>query len=207
MSTVWNLPSKLCCSYMHCRRSYSTFIQPALHYVKTASLVFIFCVPPHSTQGIIVKPLYTQEDVSDLTKELPGKFPYTRGPYPTMYTQRPWTIRQVGSAYFCTNLLFSLLFPACTYYVESHFVTFLLRTLPLEAQIEESEKAGSRLELRTPGFCSQCSATELRQPDNHQPPQSSICTVAEHLHKPGVLGSIPGGCRPFHFPLFAPHNI
>ena len=33
-------------------------------------------------------------------------------------------------------------------------------------------------------------------------------SVAEHwLHKPGVLGSIPGGCRPFHFPLFSPHNI
>jgi methylmalonyl-CoA mutase len=29
-----------------------------------------------------------------LEKELPGKFPYTRGPYPTMYAQRPWTIRQ-----------------------------------------------------------------------------------------------------------------
>ena len=92
---------------MHCMRSYSTFIQPALHYVKIASLVFIFCVPPHSTQGIIVKPLYTQEDVSELAKELPGKFPYTRGPYPTMYTQRPWTIRQVGNGYLCTNLLFS----------------------------------------------------------------------------------------------------
>lgn len=26
--------------------------------------------------------------------ELPGKFPYTRGPYPTMYANRPWTIRQ-----------------------------------------------------------------------------------------------------------------
>ena len=23
----------------------------------------------------------------------------------------------------------------------------------------------------------------------------------------GVLGSTPGGCRPFHFPLFLPHNI
>ena len=70
-----------------------------------------------------MKPLYTQEDVSDLAKELPGKFPYSRGPYPTMYTQRPWTIRQVGNGYLCANL-FSLLFPACTYYVESHFVTF-----------------------------------------------------------------------------------
>ena len=33
-------------------------------------------------------------------------------------------------------------------------------------------------------------------------------SVAEHwLHKPGVLGSIPSGCWPFHFPLFSPHNI
>ena len=23
----------------------------------------------------------------------------------------------------------------------------------------------------------------------------------------GDLGSAPGGCRPFHFPLFSPHNI
>ena len=30
----------------------------------------------------------------DVTKELPGIHPYTRGPYPTMYAQRPWTIRQ-----------------------------------------------------------------------------------------------------------------
>ena len=29
-----------------------------------------------------------------LEHELPGKFPFTRGPYPTMYSQRPWTIRQ-----------------------------------------------------------------------------------------------------------------
>lgn len=28
------------------------------------------------------------------TREIPGQFPYTRGPYPTMYANRPWTIRQ-----------------------------------------------------------------------------------------------------------------
>lgn len=48
-------------------------------------------------QGIDVKPLYTKRDVRDLAEELPGQFPYTRGPYPTMYAQRPWTIRQVWS--------------------------------------------------------------------------------------------------------------
>lgn len=30
----------------------------------------------------------------DLPEELPGVKPFTRGPYPTMYTYRPWTIRQ-----------------------------------------------------------------------------------------------------------------
>lgn len=45
-------------------------------------------------QGIAVKPLYTKEDTAELRGEVPGEFPFTRGPYPTMYTQRPWTIRQ-----------------------------------------------------------------------------------------------------------------
>lgn len=48
----------------------------------------------HTAEGILVKPLYTKEDSKDADEELPGKYPYTRGPYPTMYSQRPWTIRQ-----------------------------------------------------------------------------------------------------------------
>ncbi|XP_054706375.1 methylmalonyl-CoA mutase, mitochondrial-like [Uloborus diversus] len=48
----------------------------------------------HTAEGITVKPLYTKQDTKDLPDELPGGFPYTRGPYPTMYSQRPWTIRQ-----------------------------------------------------------------------------------------------------------------
>jgi len=47
----------------------------------------------HTAEGIKIKPVYTKQDRLD-TEELPGKFPFTRGPYPTMYTQRPWTIRQ-----------------------------------------------------------------------------------------------------------------
>jgi methylmalonyl-CoA mutase, N-terminal domain len=43
--------------------------------------------------GIEVKPVYTAEGGRpDL--ELPGEYPYTRGPYPDMYRGRPWTIRQ-----------------------------------------------------------------------------------------------------------------
>lgn len=46
--------------------------------------------------GVDVKPIYTTEDIEFLDKtELPAKFPYTRGPYASMYTGRPWTIRQV----------------------------------------------------------------------------------------------------------------
>src|SRR5207248_201749 len=44
--------------------------------------------------GIEVKPVYTEEDVPQAEVELPGEFPYTRGPYSDMYRGRPWTIRQ-----------------------------------------------------------------------------------------------------------------
>ena len=44
--------------------------------------------------GIEIKPVYTEDDVEGLELELPGEFPFTRGPYPDMYRGRPWTIRQ-----------------------------------------------------------------------------------------------------------------
>jgi methylmalonyl-CoA mutase len=47
-------------------------------------------------EGIVVKPLYTAEDVQSLPNvhTLPGFAPYLRGPQATMYAVRPWTIRQ-----------------------------------------------------------------------------------------------------------------
>jgi len=48
----------------------------------------------HTPEGIDIKPLYSKRDTKDLPEELPGVKPFTRGPYPTMYTYRPWTIRQ-----------------------------------------------------------------------------------------------------------------
>ncbi len=49
-----------------------------------------------TAEGIDVKPLYTAADLEGLqnANTLPGMFPYLRGPYATMYTNRPWTIRQ-----------------------------------------------------------------------------------------------------------------
>ncbi|MEU1799985.1 methylmalonyl-CoA mutase [Streptomyces sp. NPDC019937] len=47
-------------------------------------------------EGIGVKPLYTAEDLDglDFLDTYPGVAPYLRGPYPTMYVNQPWTIRQ-----------------------------------------------------------------------------------------------------------------
>jgi len=44
--------------------------------------------------GIEVKPVYTADDLSAHPLEPPGEHPFTRGPYPTMYRGRPWTVRQ-----------------------------------------------------------------------------------------------------------------
>ena len=44
--------------------------------------------------GIEIRPVYTAADPSPRAQELPGEFPFTRGPYPDMYRGRPWTIRQ-----------------------------------------------------------------------------------------------------------------
>ena len=48
--------------------------------------------------GIAIEPVYHQSDVDgmDLAQALgePGQYPFTRGPYETMYRQKPWTMRQ-----------------------------------------------------------------------------------------------------------------
>jgi methylmalonyl-CoA mutase len=47
-------------------------------------------------EGIEVEPLYTEDDLQPVThlETMPGLPPFVRGPYSTMYVQRPWTIRQ-----------------------------------------------------------------------------------------------------------------
>jgi len=50
-----------------------------------------------NSSGIDIQEVYTAADLDgfDYRRELgfPGEMPYTRGPYPTMYRARPWTIR------------------------------------------------------------------------------------------------------------------
>jgi methylmalonyl-CoA mutase cobalamin-binding domain/chain len=49
--------------------------------------------------GFPVKRSYTALDTKDIPIEdigLPGQYPFTRGPYPTMYRSRYWTMRQIA---------------------------------------------------------------------------------------------------------------
>ncbi len=50
----------------------------------------------HAPEGIPIKPLYMKDDLKslDFVHTLPGFPPFLRGPYPTMYVNQPWTIRQ-----------------------------------------------------------------------------------------------------------------
>jgi methylmalonyl-CoA mutase len=45
-------------------------------------------------EGITLKPVYGPDDVAGIDSGYPGVAPFTRGPYATMYSGRPWTIRQ-----------------------------------------------------------------------------------------------------------------
>ncbi|BCI88919.1 hypothetical protein NIIDMKKI_41250 [Mycobacterium kansasii] len=54
----------------------------------------------HTPEGIDVKPVYIAADRGAAAAQgyplhsFPGEPPYVRGPYPTMYVNQPWTIRQ-----------------------------------------------------------------------------------------------------------------
>lgn len=52
-----------------------------------------------TASGLSLKRLYTPLDLNDNSLDeisLPGRFPFTRGPYPTMYRGRNWTMRQIA---------------------------------------------------------------------------------------------------------------
>jgi methylmalonyl-CoA mutase N-terminal domain/subunit len=52
-----------------------------------------------TASGLPRKRIYTPEDIAAMHFEdigLPGRYPFTRGPYPTMYRGRNWTMRQIA---------------------------------------------------------------------------------------------------------------
>ena len=65
----------------------------AINELKTPNVDDISINTP---EGINIKPLYTSEDNENISHldSYPGEPPFLRGPKATMYTGRPWTIRQ-----------------------------------------------------------------------------------------------------------------
>lgn len=47
-----------------------------------------------TNEGISIKQSYLPADTAGIEDSLPGQAPFLRGPYPTMYVSRPWTVRQ-----------------------------------------------------------------------------------------------------------------
>ena len=65
----------------------------AINELKTPNVDDIYINTP---EGINIKPLYTSRDNENIShlNTYPGEAPFLRGPKATMYTGRPWTIRQ-----------------------------------------------------------------------------------------------------------------
>ena len=75
------------------KNSLESWKENALKELKKQDIDAIIVETP---EGINIKPLYTELDNKEI-KHLgsnPGEAPYVRGPKATMYTGRPWTIRQ-----------------------------------------------------------------------------------------------------------------
>ncbi|MBX3552608.1 MAG: methylmalonyl-CoA mutase [Pseudolabrys sp.] len=68
------------------------FARPALDGGDPAAAGETWLTP----EGLAVKPRYGEADLAgiDFVDSLPGIVPFVRGPYPTMYVNQPWTIRQ-----------------------------------------------------------------------------------------------------------------
>ncbi|MDP3898691.1 MAG: methylmalonyl-CoA mutase [Mesorhizobium sp.] len=64
--------------------------QPATRPLKASAATW------QTPEGIAVKRAYGEADLKGLRflDTIPGAAPFLRGPYPTMYVQQPWTIRQ-----------------------------------------------------------------------------------------------------------------
>jgi len=75
------------------REDYQKWLEAAQKALKSRSLEELKTI---AEDGIDFDPLYSSSDLKKANYEesFPGLFPFTRGPYPTMYAQRPWTIRQ-----------------------------------------------------------------------------------------------------------------
>ena len=98
-ATMLRHVTRRACGEMGGRRGLCTALPPEWVAMATKELkgVPVSSLTRQTAEGIPIKPLYTKEDLpadTQAAEALPGTYPFTRGPYATMYTHRPWTIRQ-----------------------------------------------------------------------------------------------------------------
>jgi methylmalonyl-CoA mutase N-terminal domain/subunit len=80
------------------------FAQQLAAWEKRELAAFLKKAPERQTEfrtltGFPLKRVYTPLDLAETLPEdigLPGQYPFTRGPYPTMYRGRIWTMRQIA---------------------------------------------------------------------------------------------------------------
>ena len=72
------------------------FSKVALNLKKNTTDIFAHKPLSETPEGISVKSIYGKKDIKeiDFLNTMPGQPPFLRGPYPTMYVTKPWTIRQ-----------------------------------------------------------------------------------------------------------------
>ena len=71
----------------------SQICQGAIKSLKHCMINFCPTISSHIT-GKISANVFCKYTATNLIFCFLGEYPYTRGPYPTMYTNKPWTIRQ-----------------------------------------------------------------------------------------------------------------
>ena len=72
------------------------FSKVDINSIKTSVTSLGNETPFLTNEGIPIKSMYTSKDIVGFqhVNDMPGIAPNTRGPYPTMYVARPWTVRQ-----------------------------------------------------------------------------------------------------------------
>jgi methylmalonyl-CoA mutase len=68
----------------------------SIEWERPALAVEVKGSPVAMPEGITLQPAYRESDIEglDFLSTYPGLPPFIRGPYPTMYVQQPWTVRQ-----------------------------------------------------------------------------------------------------------------
>jgi methylmalonyl-CoA mutase len=73
-------------------RQWEALVEKELSRAKSKHTIASLRSNRVTPEGIAIQPVYY--DLNSDEPELPGVFPFTRGPYASMYTLKPWTIRQ-----------------------------------------------------------------------------------------------------------------